>query len=382
MAARRPASTRSAASAAPPAESGAPRVIPACQHFGSCGGCVAQHLPDPAYAAWKAAQVEAALRRAGFPAVPAAPLARTPPGTRRRMDLALRRVGATVAVGLHRARSEEVIDLLECPVLHPALFALFAPLRGLLPGFGGLRREGSAIANLLDSGPDLVLRTDAALTPRDRMGLTGFARENRLARVSWMGRDGVAEPIAILRPPTMTFGGVGVTVPPGAFLQASKEGEAAIVAAVLAGLPESLPGRARIADLYAGCGTLTFAVARRARVSAFEGDEAAVTALIAAARHAQDVRVEVRKRDLARQPLGPAELAAFAAVVLDPPHAGAVAQVQAIAAARVPLVIYVSCNPAALARDARVLAAAGYRADCVTVVDQFLWSARVESVAV
>jgi len=152
---------------------------------------------------------------------------------------------------------------------------------------------------------------------------------------------------------------------------------------VLAGLPETLPARARITELYAGCGTLTFALARRAKVQAWDGDPAALAALVAAARQAGLAgRIEARPRDLARQPLGAAELAGSAAVVLDPPHAGAAAQMAGIAAARVPRVLYVSCNPAALSRDARPLAAAGYRAARVTLIDQFLWSARVESVSV
>lgn len=359
-------------------EPGPERVTPPCPHFGACGGCVAQHMGDAAYAAWKSEQVGTALRRAGFPDVPLAPLVRTPPGGRRRMDLALRRAGGQVIVGLHRARSAEVVDISVCGVLDPTLTALIAPLRRLLAGMSGLWRQGSAVVNLLDGGPDLLLRTDAPLKLPDRLALTAFARTHGLPRVSWAARDDAPEPVCILRPPVVTLSGVVAAPPPGAFLQASAAGEAAIVAAVLAGLPAPMPPRARIAELYAGCGTLTFALARHARVCAWEGDPAALAALAKAARQA-GLAVEARQRDLARQPL--TDLAGFAAVVLDPPHAGAAAQVAAIATARVPCVVYVSCNPAALARDARGLAAAGYRLTCLTPIDQFLWSARVESVA-
>jgi 23S rRNA (uracil1939-C5)-methyltransferase len=362
-------------------EPSAERIAPVCPHFGACGGCVAQHMSDAAYLAWKSAEVANALRRAGFAAPELSLPVRAAPGTRRRMDLAIRRTGNRLTIGLHRARSGEAVDIGVCAVLHPALVALIAPLRDL--GLAGLRREGSAIANLLDSGPDLLLRTDTPLTLADRAALVAFARAHGVARVSWALRDAVPEPVCILRKPETILSGVAVTPPPGAFLQASGAGEAAIVAAVLAGLPEPMPARARIEELYAGCGTLTFALAQRAPVRAWEGDQAALAALVAASRQSGlSGRIEARPRDLARQPLRPAELAGCAALVLDPPHAGAAAQMEAIAAARVPRVAYVSCNPVALSRDIRPLAATGYRAASLTVIDQFLWSAQVESVSV
>jgi 23S rRNA (uracil1939-C5)-methyltransferase len=181
----------------------------------------------------------------------------------------------------------------------------------------------------------------------------------------------------------VNLSGIAVQPPPGAFLQASRHGEEAIIGAVLAALPEKLPAKARVAELYAGSGTLTFALAQRLRVVAFEGDPLAFAALLAAVKSNGLVgRIEPHHRDLARQPLSAKELAGFAAVVLDPPHTGAAAQIAQIAAARVPRVIYVSCNPASLSRDARVLHDAGYRLHAATPIDQFLWSARLESVAV
>ena len=293
------------------------------------------------------------------------------------MDLAARRTSTGVLLGLHQQRSSTIVDLTTCAVLHPTLVALMPPLRTLLARARGLRREGSVIANLLDSGPDVLLRTDAPLHVTDRMALTEFARAFDLPRIAWARGNDEPEPVAILRPPTANLSGVAVMPPPGAFLQASASGEAAIVGAVLA----ALPGRGRIAELFAGCGTITFALARHARAAAWEGDAAATAALRTAANHAGLAgRVEVMQRDLARQPLQAKELRGFAAVVLDPPFAGAAVQVAQIAAARVPVVIYVSCNPATLSRDARILHQAGYRADTATPIDQFLWSARLESV--
>ena len=366
-------------------EPSAERVSPPCQHFGACGGCSVQHWADAPYIAWKSGLLAAALRRAGYLDAPVAQAARTPPGARRRMDLALRRVPRGVAAGLHRAGSDAVIDLADCPVLHPALFRLIAPLRALLARLRALRRAGSAVANLLDGdGADLLLRFDAEPDLDDRNRLIEFARANALPRLSVAVGQGAPETVCALRPATLTLAGVPVSPPPaGAFLQASREGEAALTAAVLAGLPETLPPRARIAELYAGLGTFTFALAARARVAAFEADAAAIGALRTAANRAGLAgQIEPACRDLARQPLSAKELAGFAAVVLDPPRAGAAAQMPAIAEAKPPTVLYVSCNPATLARDAAVLRAAGYGASAATPVDQFLWSARLESVAV
>ncbi|WP_158928119.1 class I SAM-dependent RNA methyltransferase [Acidisphaera sp. S103] len=360
------------------------RVEPPCRHFGRCGGCVLQHWRDSDYRAWKAGLVSYALRQAGF-ATPPDPMPFVPglPGERRRIDFAVRRTTGRIILGLHEQRSAEVIDITDCLVLHPALMALLGPLRALLQGLNAVRREGSIVINLLDSGPDMLLRTDAALTLEDRIALTDFARDHGLPRVSQTLGGDTPETIGLLRPPTTTLSGVSVRPPPGVFLQATAEGERAIVEAVLNGMPGKITSKTRVAELYAGCGTLTFALAGKVRVAAFEGDTATIGALKQAINQGGVAgRIEAFQRDLARQPLSAKELKAFAAVVLDPPHGGAAAQIGQIAAAGVPTVVYVSCNPATLSRDARMLNGAGYTLAAVTVIDQFLWSARVESVSV
>jgi 23S rRNA (uracil1939-C5)-methyltransferase len=364
-------------------EPGPERIDPVCAHFGICGGCVSQHWNENGYLAWKAGRLAVALRRAGFDDPSIAPIVRGVPATRRRMDLAMRRDGSSLTIGLHRARSNEVIDLAECAVLHLKLFELIAPLRKALAGCTAIRREASVVVNLLDSGPDVLLRTDAELTANDRMQLVSFARSFDLPRLSWARANTPPEPVCILRPPVTSLSGIAIQPPPGAFLQATSSGEAAIIAAVLDGLPSKRTAKSRVVELFAGCGTISFALATQVRVLGLEGDEALVRACHDAINRANLMgKVAVRHRDLARQPLQPRELAEFAAVVLDPPHAGAAAQMPAIAAARVPTVIYVSCDPFSLGRDAAVLHAAGYRLEKTMPIDQFLWSARVESVAV
>jgi 23S rRNA (uracil1939-C5)-methyltransferase len=225
-----------------------------------------------------------------------------------------------------------------------------------------------------------LLRTDGALDAAGRERLAAFAVAHGVPRVAWALGNGAPEVAAQHRRAAIRFGdGAVVHPPPGAFLQASPAGEAAIRDAVLDALPERLPARAAIAELHAGIGTLSFSLGERARVVAFEVSAEAVGALAAAAGQA-GARIEAVRRDLVRQPLLPAELKPFAAVVLDPPFAGAKEQMPLLARARVPRIVYVSCNPAALARDGRTLKAAGYRVLSAVPVDQFRWSPHLESV--
>ena len=361
----------------------ADRVVPPCPHFGRCGGCMLQHWAAAPTAAWKAGGLSHALTRAGFPCE-VAPPALAASHSRRRMDLAIFKRADGITIGLHAVgQPGEIVDMRTCLVLHPTLFALVAPLRALLPTLAAFRRDGSAVANLLDTGPDLLLRLDGTPDAGDRARLVAFAQTQKLPRIMTAPlRGGVPEIACLLGPATVDLSGILVAPPPGAFLQATAEGEAAIVAAVLAGLPK-LRGKARIVELFAGVGTLTMALAKHARVLAFEGDPATHAALSSAVRRPPlSGRVEPALRDLARQPLRANELSGAAVIVLDPPHTGAAAQMPAIAASGVARVIYVSCNPVTLGRDASVLRAGGYRLLSTVAIDQFPWSARVESVSV
>ena len=361
------------------------RIVSPCPHFAEgCGGCALQHWQDGPYAAFKRGLVVASLERAGFAAPDVAALVRTPPASRRRMDFAAERREGGAVLGLHQAFGNGIVDLAVCRVLDPKLEALVAPLRQLLRGLAALRRRGSVLANLLDDGADLLIRTDGPLVPTDRAKLASFAATHDVRRIAWCLQTAapngeLPEIAAQLGPPRVVFGDHSVEPPPGAFLQASAAGEAAIVAAVLAALPGRLTGRSRAVELYAGCGTIGFPLAAHLRVQAYEGDAASA----ACVRRAQSgSRLEMTQRDLARQPLSAKEMAGAAMVVLDPPYGGAAAQIGAIAASGVARVVYVSCNPGALVRDAAVLRQAGYGLMQATPIDQFLWSAQVECVAV
>ncbi len=349
-----------------------------CQHYGICGGCA---FEDRA-AVDKSGVLREALIRAGYENPAVAPLVEIPLRTRRHVDLAAVRDGAVITLGLHKARSAEAVDMLECVLVDPRILSLLPHLRGLLRRLEAFRRTGSVIINYLDRGADVLIRTDAEVTTADRRNIIAFARAHQVLRISQAKEKSEAEPIIILDQPVITLSGVAVEPAPGAFMQASGQGEAAIIAAVLAGLPK-LNAKSRIAELYAGIGTLTFALVQAARVEAYEGSADAVAALEIAIRRSNLAgRIKLELRDLARRPLQAADLKGCAAVVLDPPYAGAANQMRFLVAAGVPRVIYVSCNPKALAMDAYALKKAGYGLLAATPIDQFPYSENLESVVV
>ena len=356
------------------------RRAPVCPHFGTCGGCALQHLAEEAYRAFKADLVHTALGHRGLDTAGVEALRTLPPATRRRARLAMRcQKGGEAQVGFHARDSREIADIRVCAVLHPRLVALVAPLRELAALLLQARESGSATMTLLDSGVDLLLDLprvpDLALLER----LAAFAHAQDLARLSWrVGEKDTPTPAAERRPARVVLAGVAVDVPADSFLQASVEAERVLTELVLAGVGAA----ERIADLHAGLGTFTFALAARAAVLAVDGSRAAIAALALAAAKARLAHaVATETRDLDARPLLADELRRFDAVVFDPPRAGAAAQAAALAASDVPRVVAVSCNPATFARDARLLIDGGYRLARVVPVDQFLWSPHVELVA-
>ncbi|HEX8062738.1 MAG TPA: class I SAM-dependent RNA methyltransferase, partial [Allosphingosinicella sp.] len=264
-----------------------------------------------------------------------------------------------------------IVDMRECHILRPELFALVAPLRALLRQLNPSATAGVRLT-LADQGVDLLLEKVEVEGLASAEAIGTFARRHGLARLALDDGYGAQthwEP----EPVTITLGGVAVPLPHAAFLQATAEGEAALVDAVRRAV-----GEARIvADLFAGLGT--FALALEGRILAAEGARDAALALKAAAGHAQRP-VFVDHRDLYRRPLATAELDCFEAVVLDPPRAGAREQSAEIARSRVPRIAYVSCNPSTFARDAVALTEGGYRFDWVRPVGQFRWSTHIELV--
>ncbi len=348
-------------------------VTPPCRHFPACGGCQLQHIDDVAYAEFVVDRVASALAAQRFADAEIRAPHLSPPHTRRRATLTAERRGRQLLLGFNGAQSNRIVDLAVCPVLHPALEALVKPLRGLLPTLLADRKAAGVQMTMTDQGVDLLISNVEAEGLDAVMALADFAQQHRLARLSideGFGPTVRWEP----EPVTITLGGLAVPMPEGAFLQATADGEAKLVAAVR----EAVGEVQNSADFFAGLGT--FALTLPGLVLAAEAARDAIFSLQSAANRAGRT-VACEHRDLFRRPLTAKELAKFDAVVLDPPRAGARDQVAEIAASVVPRIAYVSCNPATFARDASILANGGYRLDWVQPVGQFRWSTHVELAA-
>lgn len=355
------------------------RAAPRCPHFGACGGCQLQHLEPAQDAAWQRDQVTTALARRGLDQIPIEPPAPMPQASRRRARLAFQRHGSQITLGFRGRAGHRVVDVRACALVLPEIVGLLPPLRAALADLPLAAQGGEVLVTATEGGLDLVLLAAAAPGLADREGIAALAERCDLARVSWQCEPG-DEPEVIVRrrPVRVTFGAIPVELPPGAFLQASADAEAQIRAAVR----DAIGDAASVADLFAGCGTFGLPLAAAGcRVHAIDARADMLAALTGAARAAGFAdRVTAETRDLERAPLAGAELDRFSAVILDPPRAGARAQAQALAAAKIPRVAMVSCNPASFSRDARMLADGGFALTAVRLIDAFPWSAQIELV--
>lgn len=348
------------------------RVRPPCPHYRACGGCALMHASDAFVARWKEDVVRTALAAQGI-AAPFRPVVTSPPRSRRRATLAGRRTKSGAIVGFHGRASGTIIEVPGCELLHPGLMAAL-PALAEITALGASRKGELALALTRgDSGLDVAVSGGKPLDQSLFSALAAVAERADSARLTWEG-----EVVAARRPVAQHFGTARVVPPPGAFLQTTADGEAALLSAVR----DAVGPARRVADLFAGAGTFALPLADLREVHAVEGDAAMLSALDAGWRQTPGLhRVTTEARDLFRRPLLPDELTAFGAVVIDPPRAGAEAQMREIAASRVAVVAAVSCNPVTFARDARLLLAAGFVLDWVQVVDQFRWSTHVELVA-
>lgn len=344
-----------------------------CRHFGTCGGCATQDLPDADYRTFKRDLIVRALAKHGLDDAAVLDIVEVATGTRRRCVLKIARRKSAVVIGFHARASHDIVDMHECRVLTPGLFGLVEPLRAIMGEILNDGENAEAHVTEADNGFDIALRwprkTSTALVAQ----FAKWAPRANVARIV-SGRDILVE----LAQPQLKIAGANVAVPPGAFLQPTQEGEVHLREQVTA----TLAGAKSAVDLFAGCGTFTFALARSARVHAVEFEAQMLKALSDAARTTPGLKpVTTERRDLFKAPLAARELNAFDAVVLDPPRAGAVAQAIQIAASTVRRVAYVSCNAESFARDARALMDGGFQLGNVTTVDQFLWSEHIELVA-
>jgi 23S rRNA (uracil1939-C5)-methyltransferase len=353
-------------------EPSAQRIDPACKHFTECGGCAIQHLEDSAYRDWKRALVAHALKARGIDA-PVGELVACPPHSRRRAAFTARNTETGLHLGYNKAFSHTLVDIEECPVLLPSIVEAAGILRHLAGIIANTSKPFRFLVTATESGFDIAASDCGKPTEAIRRAATDFVIRSKIARLSIDGEI-IVEPVK----PMLTFGSATVAPPPGAFVQAVAEAEGAMVSFVTGHMRKAK----KVADLFSGCGTFALRLAANSEVHAVESDGPALAALDRGFRFANGLkRVTVERRDLDRRPLTFKELNAFDGIVFDPPRAGAEDQCKQIARSDVPYVTAVSCNPATLARDLRILIDGGYALRAVRPIDQFLWSHHVEAVA-
>ncbi len=348
------------------------RVRAPCVHAKTCGGCLMQHASDSFVANWKVEIVRSALAGQGLLA-DFLPIVTSPPRSRRRATLSARRTKTGALLGFHARASDMLVAVPHCQVLHPDIIAGFPAFEALVKTGGSRSGEVSVTVTKSLGGLDVAVSGGKPIDAVLAMELARVVEAFGLARLTWDG-----EGVALRTMPMQRFGRALVAAPPGAFLQATAEGETALLVAVSAAVGNAR----RVVDLFAGVGTFALPLAEHAEVHAVEAEPAMVAALEKGWRQADGLRrLTAEARDLFRRPLEPDELKGFDAVVIDPPRAGAEAQMATLARSGVPVIASVSCNPITFARDAKALVQAGYKMGPVQVVDQFRWSSHVELVA-
>jgi len=358
-------------------QASADRVAPPCPHFGDCGGCSLQHWAAAPYLAWKADQVRQALARERIDAE-ILPTFASPAHARRRLALHARAVGKGVALGFKARRSWRLVEIGVCPIAHPALVAAFPVLAALAKPFLEHPKSAPTLhVTRTETGLDVdvtgIERRSGGLSADARVQAAERAAAGDFARVTLAG-----EIVYQARQPMVRLGPAIVALPPGGFLQAVPEAEAAMAAFAV----QAIDGASRVADLFCGVGTFSFRLAQVASITAADVSAASIKALIAASGAPGLKSITAEARDLARRPMLAAEMKRMDAVLFDPPRAGAAEQAREIAASKAPIAIGVSCDPATFARDARILVDGGFRLTKVLPVDQFLWSPHVELVGV
>jgi 23S rRNA (uracil1939-C5)-methyltransferase len=351
----------------------AERIAPFCPYFGACGGCAIQHWQPDAYRAWKRQIVVDTLSHAHIEC-PVDDLIDAHGAGRRRITAHARRgADGEVRVGFAAASSHAIVDIDACPILDPALNGALDAARALAEVLKPAAKPLDIQVTATNGGLDIDVRGSGPLPTAMIATLSRVAEQHRMARLTRHG-----ELVLMRVPPVVNIGTAQVTLPPGSFLQATAAGEEALAALVV----KHCKGAKHIADLFCGVGPFALRLAAKSRISAFDSDAGAVTALQKAATSTSGLKpIKAEARDLFRRPLMPQELRDYDAVVFDPPRQGAQAQVQQLAVSKIPLVVAVSCNAATFARDARILIDGGYRIESVTPVDQFRHTPHVELVA-
>ena len=355
------------------------RVRPLCRHFASCGGCQLQHLEEEGYYSFKKALLETAVERADYSAMLVEEPVKVGAFSRRRVNLKVKIQGKRVLLGFYQHKSHKVVDLEECPVVAQRITSLFTPIRKLISQLNSPEQVSQISLTISDGNVLMTVKSAARPGHADRTLLREMSQREKLAGILWERNAG---PFKVFQeePFTLDCGGVHVSLPERAFIQATDQGQEAIAGII----QEETADSTAVIDLYSGCGAYSFPLAKAGHVvRAVEGDRDMVHAMQQAIEsNGLDDRISCEARDLFREPVGGAQLRDYDAIVVNPPRNGAEPQVEAIGKSEVPLVVIVSCNPVTLERDAKILNAHGYKMKRAVPVDQFFWTTHLESVVV
>jgi 23S rRNA (uracil1939-C5)-methyltransferase len=370
----------------------AQRVVPRCPFFARCGGCSLQHFDPRAQVAVKQRVLEDSLWHIGklrpdtiLPAIHGVGWS-----YRNRARLSARYVARKggMLVGFHEKRSSYVADMTSCEVLPRSVSALLVPLREMLGRLTIRERIPQVEVAAGEDATILVLRVLQAPTDQDRQVLETFADRHSVVFYLQLRGPDSARPMreGAASDPCYTLPEFDLTIrfSPTEFTQINHEVNRVLLRRAIA-LLDPRPGE-RVADLFCGIGNFALAIARRgASVSGYEGSAALVARAAANARDnglAHAARFSVRNLfELTENDIG--AFSEFDKMLIDPPRDGAIAVMKTLAHEAPRRIVYVSCNPATLARDAAVLAhVKGYRLSSAGVVNMFPHTSHVESIAV
>ncbi len=368
------------------------RVTPRCPHFGVCGGCAMQHMEPSAQVAAKQRVLEDSLWHIGRvrPETVLPPIQGEPWGYRHRARLGVRKVEKKggMLIGFHEKRSSYIADIRTCPILVPKVSELLVPLRELIGGLSIADRLPQVEIAVGEACTALVLRILQPLTGADERRLREFAdRHDIVFYLQPKGPDSAVRFHPLPGPRlsyTLPEFGLDMEFRPTDFTQVNHAVNRILVGRALR-LLDPRPGE-RIADMFCGLGNFTLPIARSgARVVGIEGSPALVRrgeASAAANGLAERVEFGVANLfDCTGESL--ARLGRFDKMLIDPPREGAIELVKALGDDAPRRIVYVSCNPATLARDAAVLVSVkGYRFVSAGAVNMFPHTAHVESIAV
>lgn len=357
------------------------RAEPICQHFGVCGGCRLQHINSEFYKKFQKKHVETTLQHRGFENLEIGDVKISPLRSRRRARFNAVKIKGKLTLGLSEKAQHKLFDLKECPVMKDEITELVPSLRRFLNKILKNQDKMAIQVTLCENGLDVVFESKGEPDLDLRMEIASFAELNDIARISWFD-NGLKKPqyerLCERRKPFVRFGSRKVMTPPGSFLQATKEGEAALSRIALSFLKNC----ENIVDIFAGCGTFGVAALSRLNVHAVEYSVEMTNALRDSANLLKGTKkLTTEIRDLYLRPLNEFELNEFDGAIIDPPRAGAKAQVEEVIRSSITKIVMISCNPATFARDARMLVDAGFKMGTVTPVDQFLYSPHLEIIA-